>query len=438
MQIIDYAIMPLFRSTSFREDTIIMKRGVILALGLFLLILHLGCNDDSITGPSLLPPTVTSITPNLVSRGERVVGTIVGANFNGATQVFLGNEVTVEGFTVLNPGTIEVRFVVNTNASRGKRPVQVTTAIGTGSAPNLLDVINNRAPISRFSVFPNQGATNTVFTFDGTISTDPDGQIVSFQWDFGDGKTQVGAVVSHKFKTVGTYEVTMKAVDNDDAGNIATQPLTVFAGTGPVAKFVIQPKTGDVNTTYSFSALNSSDSDGSIVRYSWDFGNGDTAIGETATVRFGKPGIYGVTLVVTDNDGLQSSERKDVIVGAFDEVKAAEEIRGVVREFFRRYSQIDTLTAEQIVINWSDSPGCKGRAHEIRIIEGQKQVIVQTKATPGFIEVSFNTTSKAHALAPADFAWTEIDGNSYSGFATHDFQMIFEEGKWQICNFVLI
>jgi chitodextrinase len=413
-----------------------MKRGVILALGLLLLIFHVGCNNDSVTGPTLLPPTVTSITPNRVSRGEHVVGTIVGTHFNGTSQVFLGNEVTVEGFTVLNPATIEVRFTVNSNANSGKRTVQVTTSIGTGSASNLLEVINNRAPITRFSVFPNQGAINTVYTFDGTASTDPDGQIVNYQWNFGDGRTQVGSVVTHKYKTVGTFEVTMKAVDNDDASNIVTQPLTVFAGTGPVAKFVIQPKTGDVNTTYTFSAANSSDSDGSIVSYAWDFGNGDTATGETATVHYGKSGIFGVTLVVTDNDGLQSSERKDVIVGAFDDVKAATDIREVVREFFRRYSQLDELTAEQIVIGWSDSPGCNGRAHEISIIKGQQQVIVKTQATPGFIEVSFISTSKAHAIAPADFAWTEIDGNSFTGFATHDFQMIFEEGRWQICNFV--
>ncbi|MCI0414561.1 PKD domain-containing protein [bacterium] len=415
-----------------------MKRGVIFALGLFLLILHVACNNDSVTGPTLLPPTIASITPNRVSRGERVVGTIVGTNFNGASQVFLGNEVTVEGFAVLNPTTIEVRFTVNTNASSGSRPVQVTTSVGTGTAGNLLQVINNRSPITRFTVFPDQGATNTIYTFDGTISTDPDGQIVSYQWDFGDGKTGIGAVATHKFKSTGTFEVTMKIVDNDDATGTATQPLTVFGGTGPTAKFVIQPKTGDVNTTYTFSAANSSDSDGSIVRYSWDFGNGDTATGETTTVHFGKAGIFGVTLVVTDNDGLQSSERKDVIVGAFDQAKATEEIRAVVREFFRRYSQLDKLTAEQIVINWSDSPGCNGKAHEINIIEGQQQVIVKTQATPGFIEVSFTTTAKAHAIAPADFAWTEIDGNSYTGFATHDFQMIFESGKWQVCNFVLI
>src|SRR5687767_6192941 len=128
-----------------------MKRGVIFALNLLLLLFHVSCNEDSGTGVQLQPPTIASITPNQVSRAERVVGTIVGANFTGATQVFLGNEVTLEGFTVLNPNTIEVRFLVNTNANGGRRPVQVTTAAGTGSTPELLEVLDNRAPLCRIT-----------------------------------------------------------------------------------------------------------------------------------------------------------------------------------------------------------------------------------------------------------------------------------------------
>jgi len=155
-------------------------------------------------------------------------------------------------------------------------------------------------------------------------------------------------------------------------------------------------------------------------------------------VQYGNSGVFGVTLVVTDDDGLQNAERKDVTVGAFDSAKAAEDIKAVIRDFFRRYSQLDTLSADQIVVNWSQSAGCSGRGHEINIINNQKTFIVRTQATPHEIDVTFNSFTKAHAIAPADFAWTETDGNSYTGFATHDFEMIFESGKWQVCNFVLI
>ncbi len=212
-----------------------MKRGLILALCLISLILHMSCSEDSVTGPTLLPPTVTSITPNRVSRGEQVVATIVGTNFTGARQVYLGNEVTVETFTVINPTTIEVRFKVNANASAGKRPVEVTTTVGLGGASNLLEVLNNRVPTSRFVVFPDKGAVNTVYTFDGSGSNDPDGNIASYQWDFGDGKTGVGEVVTHRYQNTGNYQVTLQAVDNDDSRGTSTQELTVRGGSAPSA-----------------------------------------------------------------------------------------------------------------------------------------------------------------------------------------------------------
>jgi chitodextrinase len=415
-----------------------MKRGVIFALNLLLLFVHISCNEDSGTGNTLQPPTVSSITPNQASRAERVVGTIVGTNFTGTTQVFLGDGVTVEGFTVLNPGTIEVRFIVNTNTAAGRRPVQVTTSVGTASA-DLFEVLDNRAPLSRISVDPSSnGATNTVYTFDGLKSDDPDGNIVRFEFEFGDGKKANGPVVTHKFATTGEFEVIMRVTDDQDAQGIATTKVNVKPGTAPTAKFNVFPKDGDINTIYTFDATNSDDPDGSIDEYIWDFGNGKTAKGQTASFHFGNSGVFSVTLIVKDNQGLQNSARKDVTVGAFDSEKAAQQIRDIIVGFFRRYSDLQGLTAEQIVADWSTNPNCRGRAHEINIINKQKQTIQQTRATPGNIDVSFSSFSRARALAPADFAWTEFNGNSFTGFAVHDFEVIFENGEWWICNFVLI
>ena len=420
------------------EEEYPMKRGVIFALSLLLLFVHVSCNDDSGTGIQLQPPTVTSISPNRVSRAERVVGTISGTNFNGATLVFLGNEVTIESFSVINSSTIEVHFIVNTNASAGRRPVQVTTSVGTGSASDALEVLNNRAPLSRITVDPDKGATNTLYSFSGLNSDDPDGNITGFDWDFGDGKTGSGPTVTHKYKSTGKFTVTMQVHDNDDASGSATIEVTVREGTAPTAKFIIQPKQGDVNTTYSFDGGSSVDPDGNIVRYAWDFGNGQTATGQAASFHFPGPGVFSVTLVVTDNDGLQNASRKDVTVGAFDQAKAEDEIRGIIVGFFRRYSDLQGLTAEQIVVDWSQSSQCRGRAHEINIINKQKQTIQRTQATPGNISITFNSFTKAHAIAPADFAWTEFNGNSFTGFAVHDFEVVFENGEWWICNFLLI
>ncbi len=135
-------------------------------------------------------------------------------------------------------------------------------------------------------------------------------------------KSATGPIVTHKYQTTGTFVVTMRVRDNNDAFGTATIEVRVKEGTAPTAKIVIRPKDGDVTTTYEFDGTSSTDPDGTIEKYLWDFGNGNTAKGPTASFRFSNPGVFSVTLVVTDNDNLQNANRKEVTVGSFDPDKA--------------------------------------------------------------------------------------------------------------------
>ena len=73
----------------------------------------------------------------------------------------------------------------------------------------------NQPPVAGFA----QGTTpaNVVATFDASSSTDPDGQVVSYFWNFGDGTTQTTSIptVTHKYATNGTYDVTLRVTDNE-------------------------------------------------------------------------------------------------------------------------------------------------------------------------------------------------------------------------------
>jgi len=407
-------------------------------LCLFSVILLVSCNNDNVTTVPLQPPTITSVTPNKLSRGEQGIATIQGSNFNGATLVFLGNEITLQQFTVVNSGTITIPYKVNTNAAVGKRPVQVITPTGNALMNDFIEVINNRAPITRFTFAPERGATNTTYRFDAVASTDEDGTITNYQWDFGDNKKGIGPTISHKYGKTGTFVVTLTVTDNDSATGVATATINVRQGTAPTAKFSINPQSGDVNTTYNFNASLSTDADGQITKYLWNFGNGQTASGVTTSFNFPSAGTYFITLTTTDNDGLQNAIQKQLVVGAFDDVKAAQEIRDVVMEFFRRFALMPVLSAEAIVVDWSTSPECPGREHELNIIRQQQQIITQEKTTLlGTIEVTFSSTKKAHAMASYQFDWTQTDGSVHTGSATHDFTFIFENGSWQICDFVV-
>lgn len=79
-----------------------------------------------------------------------------------------------------------------------------TTTLPPGPQPPVADAGNSR----------NAGV-GELRTFDGSGSYDLDGTIVSYFWDFGDGTTATGAVVSHSYATVGTYTVVLTVTDND-------------------------------------------------------------------------------------------------------------------------------------------------------------------------------------------------------------------------------
>jgi PKD repeat protein len=75
----------------------------------------------------------------------------------------------------------------------------------------------------------------------------------------------------------------------------------------PVAQLVASPTNPSVGQLVSFSAAGSSDPDGSIVAYRWDFGDGDTAFGRQVTHRYDTANTFNVLLVVTDDDGTTAS-----------------------------------------------------------------------------------------------------------------------------------
>jgi PKD repeat protein len=72
-------------------------------------------------------------------------------------------------------------------------------------------------------------------TVDGTSSSDPDGAIASYAWDFGDGTTGTGATLTHAYAAAGSYTITLTVTDSRGGTNTTTRPVTVAAPTTVIA-----------------------------------------------------------------------------------------------------------------------------------------------------------------------------------------------------------
>jgi PKD repeat protein len=97
------------------------------------------------------------------------------------------------------------------------------TALGTTTPPP------NKAPTASFALT----STDLTAALDATASSDTDGSIASYSWNFGDGATGTGTKVSHSYAAAGTYTITLTVTDNKGATGSTTKSLTVAASSRP-------------------------------------------------------------------------------------------------------------------------------------------------------------------------------------------------------------
>ncbi|MFH1101963.1 MAG: PKD domain-containing protein [Methanobacteriota archaeon] len=144
------------------------------------------------------------------------------------------------------------------------------------------------------------------FAFDSSGSRDPDGTLQFYRWNFGDGTSEILArSPTHSYPDGGRYTVTLTVVDNE--GRSDTNTTTVAVGSFPKNQDPVANGTFlsgvDVSKPVFFNGTASTDSDGTIVSYLWNFGDGTTGSGVTTTHTYTKEGTYWVTLTVTDDAG---------------------------------------------------------------------------------------------------------------------------------------
>ncbi|MCB9230712.1 MAG: PKD domain-containing protein [Bacteroidia bacterium] len=148
-------------------------------------------------------------------------------------------------------------------------------------------------PLALFNLNPAVGCAvpHTVFFTDQSILPD------TWFWDFGDGNTSTAQNPIHTYNTTGSFTVTLTVTDTV-TGCMDDQTAQVNISI-PDAAFTASPVFGCGPLTVNFT----DSSTGLALTYLWNFGDGNTSTAQNPSHTYNNPGLYTVTLTVTDANG---------------------------------------------------------------------------------------------------------------------------------------
>lgn len=193
----------------------------------------------------------------------------------------------------------------------------------TGSGQfSVVPAITKKPPLPAFIFSPSPAIVDQTVVFDGSGSTDPDGKIITYQWDFGDGSPLISSTSSpgdvhssHTYRSAGNYMAGLKVMDNSEQAAWAYNEVRVLDPVLPVADFTLSPVRGLAWENHPLAVSLSDQSTGSPREWAWYIDN--TLVSQMRTYSqsiFTKPGNYTIKLVVTNDYGSSAKEKQVTVL----------------------------------------------------------------------------------------------------------------------------
>lgn len=202
----------------------------------------------------------------------------------------------------------------------------------------------NAWPVAVAAASPTGGDVALSVDFNAAGSTDPDGTITAYSWEFGDGYSATTANPTHLYTTGGPYVATLTVTDS--AGAQSLQQILLLAtepNVPPIAVASSNITSGPMPLDVVFDATGSHDPDGTVGNIEWTFSDGGSYWGSPAYHTFSTQGTHQVTLTVHDGRGGTGTDALTITAGTPTAPAAPTDLLAIA------------FTSEWINVTWSDA-----------------------------------------------------------------------------------
>jgi PKD repeat protein len=263
-------------------------------------------DDDGATSNKVIFATITNRAPVArISANRTKINTTESIAFSGNTST--DKDGTIANYTWMFPGGVnrygpQVSYSFNLPNNSYQITLIVSDNDGAIGFTHLNIKVGNKKPV----VSPGLDIVAETFEtieFDGSHSYDPDGSIVNYTWDMGNGAKRYNSTFQFFYMDDGVYTVRLTVVDDEGASNTSTLKATIL-NQGPRAAHTAVTIT--TFQKYWFNTSESMDVDGYIASVVWvfqDYGGGYTTVNTNISYSWNDNGTYKVTETVTDDDG---------------------------------------------------------------------------------------------------------------------------------------
>ena len=261
---------------------------------------------------NVAPSIDVPFVPNVTNEGTEIDLSVL------ASDLGLDDTLTYEwdfgdGSAVANGSAVSHTY---SDEGTGEYTVTLTVTDDSGAfdSETFTVMVSNVAPVLDSFTIPNVADVGDSVDFAASASDVGVNDVLTYEWNFGDGSTASGANASHTFTADGTYQVTLTVTDDSGDSVSTTQSITVSNGgnQGPIIDSLTGPTSGVAGETLTFDA-EVTDPDGiATVTQTWTVidSAGNVVASETgATFDYvpDTPGAYSVVFTAKDDDNNEVS-----------------------------------------------------------------------------------------------------------------------------------